>query len=34
MTGSYQMITQGGEPFDIDIPTFSLDSPDHRRTLN
>ena len=27
MTGSYQMTTTGGERFDIDIPTFSLDSP-------
>ncbi len=34
MTGSYQMETQTGEPFDIDIPAFSLDSPGHRRTLN
>ncbi len=34
MTGSYQMVTKNGERFDIDIPTFSLDSPDHKRTLN
>lgn len=34
MTGSYQMITQKGEPFDIEIPTFSLDSPGPRPTLN
>ena len=34
MTGSYQMVTQNGEPFDIDIPAFSLDSPGLRRTLN
>ena len=34
MTGSYQMVTENGEPFEIDIPTFSLDSPDIRRTLN
>ena len=34
MTGSYQMVTEDGEPFDIDIPAFSLDSPDHKRTLN
>jgi ApaG protein len=34
MTGSYQMVTESGEPFDIDIPTFSLDSPGQRRTLN
>lgn len=34
MTGSYHMVTEDGEPFDIDIPAFSLDSPDHKRTLN
>ena len=27
MTGTYQMQTGEGEEFDIDIPTFSLDSP-------
>ena len=25
---------RGGEPFEIDIPAFSLDSPDGKRTLN
>jgi ApaG protein len=34
MTGSYQMISESGERFDIDIPTFSLDSPHMKRTLN
>jgi ApaG protein len=35
MTGRYQMIaTESGEPFEIDVPTFSLDSPDSRRMLN
>ena len=34
MSGSYQMVTADGEPFDIDIPAFSLDSPDSKRTLN
>jgi ApaG protein len=35
MTGSYGMVSEGGEPFDIAIPTFSLDSPDGgKRTLN
>lgn len=34
LSGSYQMETEDGEPFDIDIPPFSLDSPDHKRTLN
>jgi ApaG protein len=28
MTGRYQMVTLSGEPFEIDIPLFSLDSPD------
>ena len=27
MTGSYGMVTTSGEPFDIEIPAFSLDSP-------
>jgi ApaG protein len=30
MTGRYQMVTDNGEHFEIDIPTFSLES----RTLN
>ncbi len=34
MTGRYQMVTELGEPFEIEVPTFSLDSPDARRTLN
>ena len=34
MSGTYQMVTEDGEPFDIDIPAFSLDSPDYKRTLN
>jgi ApaG protein len=34
MTGSYQMVTESGERFEIDVPTFSLDSPDSRRVLN
>jgi ApaG protein len=34
MTGRYQMVTDRGEPFEIDVPTFSLDSPNARRTLN
>lgn len=28
MTGRYQMVTESGERFEIDIPTFSLDIPD------
>lgn len=34
MTGSYGMITESGEPFDIEVPAFSLDSPNAGRTLN
>ena len=35
MEGTYQMVTtETGEPFDIDVPAFSLDGPDNRRTLN
>lgn len=34
MTGSYQMVTESGETFDLAIPLFSLDSPDAKRTLN
>ena len=34
MTGSYQMVTDSGERFEIDVPTFSLDSPVAKRTLN
>jgi len=28
------MMTDSGEPFEIQIPTFSLDSPTAARTLN
>jgi ApaG protein len=34
MTGTYGMVTAGGERFDIDIPAFSLDCTDVARTLN
>ena len=34
MTGRYQMVSASGERFEIDVPTFSLDSPDNRRVLN
>ena len=27
MTGRYQMVSQSGEYFEIEVPTFSLDSP-------
>jgi ApaG protein len=34
MTGSYEMVSETGEHFDIQVPTFSLDSPDGKRVLN
>lgn len=34
MRGSYQMVNESGEKFDIEVPTFSLDSPNTKRTLN
>ena len=34
MAGRYQMVTESGERFEIDVPAFSLDSPDIKRTLN
>lgn len=33
MGGAYQMETDSGELFDIEIPTFSLDSPHHSSGL-
>jgi ApaG protein len=34
MGGSYQMESERGERFNIEIPTFSLDSPNQRAVLN
>jgi ApaG protein len=34
MTGRYQMVSESGEHFEIDVPTFSLDGPDGKRVLN
>ena len=34
MLGSYQMVGEDGESFDIVIPAFSLDLPDEERRLN
>jgi ApaG protein len=34
MTGRYQMVSESGERFEIEVPTFSLDSPDIKRVLN
>lgn len=34
MVGHYQMQSPDGNSFDVDIPAFSLDIPETRRTLN
>ena len=34
MAGSYQMVTNQGERFDVTIPAFSLDAPGARRAVN
>ena len=34
MGGAYQMESESGECFDIEIPTFSLDRPNQRAFLN
>ena len=34
MTGTYGMVTEAGELFDIEIPAFSLDTPQGGRTIN
>lgn len=34
MGGTYQMVNEAGEAFDIEIPTFSLDTPSSQRRLN
>jgi len=34
MGGTYQMVSESGENFDIEIPTFSLDTPSTERRLN
>ncbi len=34
MGGSYQMLSESGERFDIEIPTFSLDSPNQGLVVN
>ena len=34
MAGRYQMVSESGERFEIDVPTFSLDSPSEKRVLN
>ena len=34
MVGKYQMVSETGEQFEIDIPAFSLDSPEGLNTIN
>jgi ApaG protein len=34
MAGTYGMVTADGDHFDIDVPAFSLDSTEAKRTLN
>ncbi len=34
MAGTYGMISERGERFEIEIPAFSLDSPEMPRTMN
>jgi ApaG protein len=34
MLGWYQMTSEEGESFDVEIPAFSLDSPYARRSVN
>lgn len=34
MVGSYSMLAENGDVFDIEIPAFSLDSPHERRIPN
>lgn len=34
MAGSYGMVTADGEPFDVEVPAFSLDSGKAGRVLN
>lgn len=34
MVGTYSMTTNGGEPFEVAIPAFSLDSPHDRRSVH
>ena len=34
MVGTYEMTTDGGDTFPVEIPPFSLDSPHERSSLN
>jgi ApaG protein len=34
MVGHYRMVTDSDEPFQVEVPAFSLDSPHMRRVMN
>jgi len=34
MVGTFQMVTDKGEQFDVEVPGFSLDSPHNKRVLH
>jgi ApaG protein len=34
MAGTYGMVTAGGQHFEIEVPAFSLDSAEGKRTIN
>lgn len=34
MIGTFQMVTEDGEQFDVEVPGFSLDSPHGKRVLH
>jgi ApaG protein len=34
MSGHYSMVLEGGEPLEVEIPAFSLDSPDMQKSVN
>jgi ApaG protein len=34
MRGSYHMVTDAGDAFDVEIPAFSLHLPTARKTVN
>lgn len=34
MSGTYQMVTDKGDLFDVEVPAFSLDSPHNKRVLH
>ena len=34
MTGTFQMVAENGESFDVEVPAFSLDSPHGKRVLH